>query len=117
MSLVKINWQPDKKMLGEFSQAGMFFIGMLPFPLAPYRGPVGPGLAVLVVAGVLRPIGWVVSHLALGIIYYGIFTPVALVFRLMGRDPLNRRLDRQASTYWEPYEPDRGGKARYLRQF
>lgn len=139
MSLVKINWQPDKKMLGEFSQAGMFFIGMLACPLALYRGHVGRGLAFWVVAVVLRvigltrpewlrwpfiglsvvawPIGWVVSHLALGIIYYGIFTPVALVFRLMGRDPLNRRLDKQASTYWEPYEPDRGGKARYLRQF
>ena len=91
MSLVKINWQPDKKMLGEFSQAGMFFIGLLPWPLALFRGHVGRGLGVWVVAVVLRvigltrpewlrwpfiglsvvawPIGWVVSHLALGIIY------------------------------------------------
>jgi hypothetical protein len=139
MSFVKINWQPDRKMLGEFSQAGMFFLGMLACPLELYRGHLARGVGFWLAAVVLRvvgltrpewlrlvfigmsviawPIGWVVSHLALGIIYYLIFTPVALLFRLLGRDPLNRRLDPKTSTYWEPYEPDRGGRARYLRQF
>jgi hypothetical protein len=62
------------------------------------------------------PIGFVVSHLALAIIYYLVFTPVALVFRLMGRDALRRKLDPQAKSYWEAYNPDRG-RERYLRQF
>jgi hypothetical protein len=62
------------------------------------------------------PIGWLISHLMLGAIYFGVFTPVAIVFRLIGRDPLARRFDRQASSYWEAYQPNRG-LARYLRQF
>lgn len=48
------------------------------------------------------PIGWVVSHVALGIIFYGIFTPMALWFRLIGRDVLGLKLDRQIGTYWMP---------------
>ncbi len=36
------------------------------------------------------PIGWTVSQLVLALIYFGLFTPLALVFRLLGRDPLNR---------------------------
>ena len=62
------------------------------------------------------PIGWVVSHLALAVVYYGVITPIALVFRLIGRDAMNRRFDRDATTYWEPYDPDRG-LDHYLRQF
>ena len=36
------------------------------------------------------PIGWTVSQLILGVIFCGVFTPIGLVFRLMGRDPLHR---------------------------
>ena len=47
------------------------------------------------------PIGWTVSHVLLAVLYYGVFTPIGLVFRVMGRDRLERRLDRQAPTYWK----------------
>ena len=36
------------------------------------------------------PIGWVMSHVVQALILYGLFTPVALVFRLIGRDALYR---------------------------
>ena len=62
------------------------------------------------------PIGFVVSQLALAITYYLVFAPIALVFRLMGRDALHRKLDQRATTYWEPYNPNRG-PARYFKQF
>jgi hypothetical protein len=138
MSLIAINWRPDKKTLTEFSEFGMFFLGMVAAPLAYFRGhaTVAGILWVAAVAlrltGILRPtalrrvyvglmvvtwpIGWVVSHLALGLLYYGVFTPIALVFRAIGRDSMARRFDRDAKTYWEPYNPDRG-LDRYLRQF
>lgn len=73
--------------------------------------PVFLGMTLLAL-----PIGWVISHVAMAVIYFGVFTPVALVFRLLGRDALRRRLDRSAASYWEDYNPDQG-KARYLRQF
>ena len=46
------------------------------------------------------PIGFVISHVVMGAMYYLVFTPVALVFRLVGRDPLDRKIDPQASSYW-----------------
>src|SRR5262245_53530158 len=138
MSLVAINWKPDRKMLAEFSEFGLFFLGMVAAPLAYFRGHPILAATFWVLAVVLRlvgvwkpewlrfafvglslaafPIGWVVSNLAVALLYYGIFTPVALVFRLIGRDALNREFDREATTYWEPYNPDQGME-RYLRQF
>jgi hypothetical protein len=138
MSLIAINWKPDKKVLAEFSDFGMFFLGMVAAPWAYFRGHplLAAAFWVLAVTGrlvgvwrpewlkpvfvglslVAFPIGLIVSHLALVLLYYGVFTPVALVFRLIGRDPLSRTFDRQAESYWEPYNPDQGME-RYLRQF
>lgn len=62
------------------------------------------------------PVGWVVSRVILGTIFYAIITPVAVVFRLTGRDilGLKRRADR--ATYWQP-KPAITDKSQYLRQF
>ena len=46
------------------------------------------------------PIGLVVFTVIIGLVYYGVFTPMALAFRLVGRDALNRRPDRGAKSYW-----------------
>ncbi len=46
------------------------------------------------------PIGFVVSHLMMLVIYYLVITPIALVFRVMGRDVLGRRLEPQRASYW-----------------
>ena len=62
------------------------------------------------------PIGWVVSHLMLALIYYGCMTPIGLFMRLIGRDSLSRKIDRSAETYWVAREPTTDTK-RYFRQF
>ena len=62
------------------------------------------------------PIGWTVSHLLLGTVYFAIITPIGLALRILGRDPLERVFDRDAPTYWVPHDPAQG-TARYLRQF
>ena len=62
------------------------------------------------------PIGLAVSYVLLFVLYYLVLTPVGLAMRLIGRDPLHRRFDRQASTYWVPYEKQPPPK-RYFRQF
>lgn len=46
------------------------------------------------------PVGWCVSRALLLLIFVGVVTPVGLLMRLRGRDPLGRRLDRAAATYW-----------------
>jgi hypothetical protein len=47
-----------------------------------------------------RPIGWVMSRVLLAAMYYVLFTPIAWMFRLFGRDALARRFNRDAATYW-----------------
>jgi hypothetical protein len=49
---------------------------------------------------VATPIGWVMSHLLLAIIFYLVITPIAFVFKMIGRDALTRRFDKNARTYW-----------------
>jgi len=63
------------------------------------------------------PIGWILSHLLLAIIYYLVFTPVAIVMRLIGRDPLRRRFDANAESYWIRRSDDEIPSSRYFRQF
>ena len=62
------------------------------------------------------PIGWVVSHVVLAIVYYLVFTGTGLVMRLLGHDPLQRRFKPDAPTYWVEHRPG-GDLARYFRQF
>jgi hypothetical protein len=47
----------------------------------------------------------VVNPIVLGGIYFLVFTPVALIMRLAGRDALRRKLDTQAKSYWINREP------------
>jgi hypothetical protein len=62
------------------------------------------------------PIGLVISHVLMALLYYGLFTPMALVFRLMGRDALERRFDREAASYWKKRKPV-ADSSQYYRQF
>ena len=62
------------------------------------------------------PIGWIVSRIVLGLLFYGLFTPVALVFRIVGRDELSLRPQPQTTTYWHS-KPHATDKRQYLRQF
>ena len=62
------------------------------------------------------PIGWTVSHLLLGVVYFVVITPIGLAMRVIRRTPLERRLDPTAATYWVRHDPASSVK-RYLRQF
>ena len=42
----------------------------------------------------------IVNPIVLGIVFAVVVTPLALVMRLAGRDPLRRRIDRAATSYW-----------------
>lgn len=60
----------------------------------------------------------IVSPIVLGIIFFGMFMPVALLFRLRGRDVLNRKFDSSKPSYWlhrTPPGPD--AERSFPRQF
>jgi hypothetical protein len=62
------------------------------------------------------PLGWFISHAMLAIVYFIVLTPLGLLLRLLGRDPLDHRFDRSAASYWlcEPSDMD---AKRYFKQF
>lgn len=73
-------------------------------------------LVTLAMPGVLTPFNrwWmklsallhrIVSPIMLGVMYFLILTPMALMMRLAGRDEMRRRFDRAADSYWVPRVP------------
>jgi hypothetical protein len=48
------------------------------------------------------PIGLIISELILLLVWLILFTPLAVIFRLIGRDALDRRFDKSSDTYWRP---------------
>jgi hypothetical protein len=62
------------------------------------------------------PIGWVVTHVIMALIFYLVVTPIGVIMRLTGRDPMERAFDRGAKTYWKPRRSD-PSSARYFRQY
>lgn len=62
--------------------------------------------------------GWLNTRILLVVMYYIIFTPVALLFKLSGKDPLSRHFDRDATTYWMKREEERKDvQAHFEKQF
>ena len=133
-----IQFDPTRKTLRQF--AGLWlvvFAGMgLWQALARHNPKLGLSLGALAlvvgVAGLTRPdwvrliyigwmvlafpIGWTVSQVILLILYFGLFTPIALVFRLIGRDPLHRARRAGVESYWTP-KPAPAGVTSYFKQF
>jgi hypothetical protein len=62
------------------------------------------------------PLGWTVSHAVLVVVFFGVVTPVALAMKLVRYDPMRRRFERSAATYWTERRAG-GGLSRYLRQY
>ena len=73
--------------------------------------PIYLGLTIL-----SYPIGFVLSYVIMGLLFFGMLTPVGLFFRLTGYDPLHRRFDPDAKSYWTDPRPRRG-KESYFKQF
>jgi hypothetical protein len=62
-------------------------------------------------------LGRVVSPIVLGLIFYGVFTPVGWVMRLAGRDAMCRRFDPAAPSYWVKRDPPGPADDSYRNMF
>jgi hypothetical protein len=47
----------------------------------------------------------VTNPVIMGLVFYGAVTPTAWVMRALGKDPLRRKIDRAATSYWILREP------------
>jgi Saxitoxin biosynthesis operon protein SxtJ len=92
--------------------AGLAILGGLAGFIKPaLLRPIYVGWMVLVF-----PLGWAVSHLMLAVIFFGLFTPLALVFRRCRRDALSLRARPGLATYWTA-KPAAERVSRYFRPF
>jgi hypothetical protein len=136
MPLVEVNWRPERKQLTLF-RWGALAASVLVFALGkgislPWSVLVlGLGLAIwgsgflslrltrvfyVALTAATLPIGIGVSLLLLTICYFGLITPIALIFRVSGRDVLHRRFEPGALTYWQPHPPVER-ESRYFEQY
>ena len=103
--------------------AGVFLV-IAGWPLIDWETPRWWAVGVAAVLGVIamvRPallaapnrlwiklgvlLGNVVGPVAVGILFYGVFTPMGALMRLTGKDPLRLKLDRGADSYWIARKP------------
>jgi hypothetical protein len=80
---------------------------------------VAPGANRLLYLGLTLlsfPIGFVLSYLIMGTLFFLIIGPIAVLMRLFGRDALHRRYDTKAATYWSNARPPRD-KESYFHQY
>jgi len=129
---------PARKTLRQFAAAWLIFFIAMALHRWLFRGQahLATYLAVLSVAvgvpgliwpRILRwlyvtlmvfafPIGWVVTQIALVLIFFGIITPIAWIMRISGRDVLHRKPDPTRETWWQPRKPVTDLR-RYFRQY
>ena len=83
-------------------------------------GPIAPGL--------LRPLykpwmalalilGFIMTRVILTVIFVFLFIPIGLLMQLFGKDPLRRKLDPDAKTYWISKEYDAEAPERLERYY
>jgi hypothetical protein len=139
LALVEINWQPTRTDLRVFGFGLAVFCAVIAgicYQIDGRFGVLEGSLAAIAALAVITsvfapawlrrvyfvfvvvafPIGWVLSHVLLAAVFYGVFTPIGLVMRLLGRDPMQRRFDPNAESYWVPHDPPRSPED-YFRQF
>jgi len=70
--------------------------GLVPHLLAPvYKGWMWIG----------HILGWINTRILLGFIFYGLITPIGIVFRLMGKDTMRQAFSEESSTYRVARQP------------
>ena len=45
-------------------------------------------------------LGAIVSPIVMGVVYFGVITPIGLIMKLFGKDVLNLKIDTNKNTYW-----------------
>ena len=114
---------PNRKQLRQFGLLlgclmPLFFCVLLP-ALHHHSAPLWPiaiGIS-LILLGLLAPqrltlayrgwmalgriLGFINSHLILGVVFIVVLQPIALIMRCLGHDPLRRRWDKSSDSYRE----------------
>ena len=140
----EVNWNPDIDERRSFAKSliigfpcvavALLLIGKLSsgfwnIELSLWIGGVGAALGIIcwIVPQIAKPfyllwyciacsIGIILSNILLGLIFYGLVTITGLIMKLLGRDPLNRNIDKDTETYWLDVKKT-DDPTRYFRQY
>ncbi len=136
--MLKVNTNPSRKELAWFGVVMLAFFGIIgaivwwkfeatliaqiiwgaagALTLVYYAVPPVRQAMYLGLMYAVHPIGWTISHILLGLIYYLVATPIGLIMRACGKDPMQRKLEPDAESYWIARETQPEAE-RYFRQF
>ena len=130
--MIDLNLNPGTKNLRIFAALQFMLFAFLAWKVFPI-----PGIALVVsgLAGLfgvafpsgirpvyvvwmlaVYPIGFVISHIVVATVFYLVVSPMALIMRAIGRDPLERAFEPAAMTYWKERTKRTQGSD-YFRQF
>lgn len=137
--MIQVNRNPTRRELGQFGFIWMAFVALfgvvawfrfdsptaarglwIAAVVVPVAGWLFPGFMRLVFVGMSYlawPIGFVVSHVVLALVYYGVLTPIGVVMRIFGYDSMKKSFDPEAATYWVKRPAEKAEPKRYFRQF
>ncbi len=134
MRLVQANWHPTHRQLRQFgmlcaiafpcvawlwSLTAMWSVGLsvagLLLALLSWWLPATVAPLFVGVMLIALPIGLMLSEIALLLVYALVFVPMGVAFWCLGRDRLERRIDRSRDSYWEA-KPRPRSLASYYRQ-
>lgn len=62
-------------------------------------------------------IGNTISMVVMGILFYCLFAPIGIFLRIIQKDLLHRKIDKEAKSYWLQREPHEFDKERCRKQF
>jgi len=97
--------------------AWVWFALAVAVPLLGWALPAFMRLVFLGLSYATWPLGFVATHVILALVYYLILTPIGVIMRRFGYDPMRRRLDRDLTSHWIPRPGDDADTQRYFRQF
>ncbi len=103
-------WWTSHVPLVQFGLGGAILLLAIAFPTG--LAPVQRGFIFLV-----ELINRVMTFVGLSVAFYIVITPAAILYRLISGDPLHRKYEPEAQTYWEAPDDQPSGIDPYRNQF
>ena len=135
MPLIHINWDPPARQLRQFGWFSLLLFPLLawlwgatPLVIGIFAGIGGVfALLAMLAPSVLKPvflgltllflpIGLVVGELLMLLVFLLVFLPIGVIFRLLGRDRLQLKMERDRESYWQAKNVP-SQTERYFRQY
>jgi Saxitoxin biosynthesis operon protein SxtJ len=103
-------WKGNDRAIVAFSLAAIFLLAAVVYPRVLH--PLN--IAWMTLGHLLNK---VVSPIVMGVIFFGLVTPVAAIMRLRGRDVLRRRFEPTGRSYWIERNPPGPDGSTFPQQF